>query len=287
MTPQFNNILLSSSLLWLNHVLANDGQGYYNVGTRFYPTNQRYNGYYAYSAPYKQFVFDSSVSGATIPTGIYVNNVFVGPGVSGFAGFNMEEGLALFSTQPPTSATISGNYSAREIAVKNISEQEESIVLEKKFINKNKTNPLVAASGYLSDQVPFPVAFMRVENDQNIEFAFGGEESSNRTLRISVFADSEYLMGAIKSLLVDKTRTYIPLHNIDENPLDRLGRLTGVYNFTGLYNSKVLSNNAAFISNISALDYNTQYLSEFKKINDAVYLTVVDIETQTIRFPRA
>src|SRR3990167_112076 len=98
--------VLTSTYLWVDHLFCNEGSGHINTNARFYKTNEIYNNYFYYTSPYNQFVADSSVSGATIITGLYINNVFVGTGTSGLYQIDYRRGAAVFSTGLPTTATI-------------------------------------------------------------------------------------------------------------------------------------------------------------------------------------
>ena len=76
MKTSLDNSIMSSMMLFIDNIVCNKAQGYTNHSSIFYSTNNLYNGLYTYSLPFKQIVADSSVSGANVLSGIYVNNTF-------------------------------------------------------------------------------------------------------------------------------------------------------------------------------------------------------------------
>ena len=74
MKPQFDNQVISSMLLWFDHTLLKEGEAYENVTGEFYSVSDSYAGYKTYASSYSQIVSDASITGATIPTGLYVGS---------------------------------------------------------------------------------------------------------------------------------------------------------------------------------------------------------------------
>lgn len=285
MKAQFNNYLLGSAILWLDNVLTNEGEAKYNVSTKFYPVNKAYAGVYCYASPYKQLGYDNTISGANVLTGIYLNNTFIGTGTSGFLGINMEEGLAMFSSQVPNGVVVSGSgYTVKEINVKSISEPQERILYTNAYYNKNR--PL-SVSGNLTNEQPLPAIYVRLDNAVNEEYSFGGEESSNRNIVLTLLATSEYDLDAMVSLIVDKTRSYIPIFTVDEMPLDNYKRLKNPnFSYSGVACTKINAAQAAFINEIQVYSFNSQVMSELRQINESLYPAIIELTTQMIRYPR-
>ena len=65
MTNQFDNLLLSSLVLYYDNKILDKGTAYTNVTSQFYATSGDVNGLYAYAAPFKPFVSDDSITNAT------------------------------------------------------------------------------------------------------------------------------------------------------------------------------------------------------------------------------
>src|SRR3954470_3966139 len=69
--------VVNSFYLWFDHQLLTKATAFQNVsGNLFYTQDDRLpDGFVPFASPFKQWVADSSVPGANIPTGIYVNGV--------------------------------------------------------------------------------------------------------------------------------------------------------------------------------------------------------------------
>ena len=80
MIEQFHHKFTNSFFLWFDNYLLTKGQAYTNTtGTFFNYTDERLpTGYKTFGSAYKQWVNDSSIAGATIPSGIYVNGTYSG-----------------------------------------------------------------------------------------------------------------------------------------------------------------------------------------------------------------
>ncbi len=284
MKPQFSNFLYSSSLLWLDHTILKYGEAFSNVGSKFYPTNQYYNGCYNYAAPFKQFVYDCSISGANVITGVYIDNNFVGTGVSGFIGINYQEGLAIFSAPLPPTAVVSGNYSTKELNTSSISEQDEYVLLEGKFFNKNV---ITRNTGNYTNQIPYPVIYARNEAGNNKAFSFGGEYCDKNTLNLTVIADSQYQLDAVVSILKDRKDTYFPIFTASEFPFNQLNSLrTGCFDYNSYFCSKIADGNSAYITEVGVSQIRSSFLTDLKGLNTSIYVAIIEIELEFLRYPR-
>ena len=79
MKAQFDNRVMSSLLLFVDHKLLNHGEAFDNHSSYFTEANQTYANYFNYSAPFKQLVSDVSIDGATVMTGVYLDDTFIIP----------------------------------------------------------------------------------------------------------------------------------------------------------------------------------------------------------------
>ena len=71
MKVQFENKIMSSLLLFIDHHLLSKGEAFTNHAGLFYPVTNLYNNYYTYAAPFKQMVNDDGVSNATVMKTVY------------------------------------------------------------------------------------------------------------------------------------------------------------------------------------------------------------------------
>ena len=283
MKPQFTNNIMSSFLLWLDNRILTRGEAYYSVGSKFYSTNTIYNGLYAYAAPYKQFIYDSSIPNTTVITGLYLNNNFISTGTSGFVGFNYEEGLALFN-QNVNSSVISGNYYAKEVNVKLMGESEEKILFETKYYKNGNVKNL---TGNYTNYQPFPIVYVSNDQGGNEPFALGGEDITSNIINCIVFSDSPFQLDALKSIFEDSERTCMPILTGSEFPFNAYGHLKSNFNYTGVQYTKFQQDTSiAFIEDVSNLKLNSELMADIKKVNPDVYTKIYQFNVETIRNPR-
>ena len=128
MKYQYENQVMSSFLLFVDNRITSEGSAYTNFYSYFYPTENLYNGYYTYSAPFKQLVVDDSIVGSTVMKSIYIDGSEKDIGEAGLAGINHYEGELYFTSE--VGGTISGNYSVKDFNVYLTNEPEEKILFE-------------------------------------------------------------------------------------------------------------------------------------------------------------
>jgi hypothetical protein len=69
MKAQFENEVMTSLMLYVDHYIMDRGQAYTNNNSSFYKISEDYTDYQVWAAPYKQLVCDHSVAGATVMSG--------------------------------------------------------------------------------------------------------------------------------------------------------------------------------------------------------------------------
>ena len=68
MKPQFQHEVTTSFVLWLDHYLLEKGTAFKNVTSDlYYLEDDRMPGFHTYSSPYKQWIFDKSVTDSKVP----------------------------------------------------------------------------------------------------------------------------------------------------------------------------------------------------------------------------
>lgn len=228
MKYQFDNLVLSSFKEFINNRILTTGEAFRNVTSNFYYVNGNINGYYVYAAPYQPMVYDSSINGATIPSGVYVNNVFVTPGTSGFIGFNYEKSQAIFSNY--INGTVRADYAVADYSLKFTTDPEQKILFENKYSLQPRVNQTV--TGLFNNQSSFPVLYIKTNGSINEAFSFGGTNETQIDIRIPILADSQFLLDATSSILRDCRYVSFPLLTTGELPFDQLGTyLTGGFNY--------------------------------------------------------
>ena len=192
MIPQYENEVMSNALLYLDNKICTKGQAYTNHSGLFYPSNNKYQGYYSYSSPFKQLVNDNSIAGANILSGIYVGSTFT-TGQAGALYVNHYNGQVHFSSDQG-SDKISGNYAIKDFSVAMTSKSEGEILFETKYKIRPKVNQTV--TGLNPNQETYPIIYLRSMGGSNQPFAFGGQDITTTNVRAVILADSTYKLDA-------------------------------------------------------------------------------------------
>jgi hypothetical protein len=118
MKETFNHQVTASFYLWFDNYLLDKGEAYINEVSAFYPSiDETLPGFSIYAAPYKQFVWDSSISGAKVLSGVYPTNtdIFLTRGQSGIK-FDYLNGRVFANTEitGQLAEYVENNYSGIE-----------------------------------------------------------------------------------------------------------------------------------------------------------------------------
>ena len=170
MKTQFENKVMSSFMLWVDHTLLDKGEAFTNHGSSFYEVNGLYYNYHAYGAPFKQFVTDSSITNATIMSGVYIGgdtvSDFKKTGQSPLVDINFEQGQVYLSAEE--SSSISGNYAVKDFNVYLTANAEQELLFENKIDLRPGTTQIV--SGLASEASTYPAIFIKNNGGSNDPF---------------------------------------------------------------------------------------------------------------------
>lgn len=286
MKPQYGNQIMSSALLWVDNLILAKGDAFTNRAINFYPISSPFSGIYTYSSPYSQFVYDSSILGASVPTGIYLDGSFLSTGVSGYLGTNYERGQVYFNTEIVGANRITGYFALKDLAVSLTEKDGAELLFETNLALRPRSN--VVPTGLNDNQITYPIIMLKNSENKNTPFAFGGEDLSEDTIDIYVLADSAFLLDATTSILRDAYASYVPIFAPTQMPFNYLGGLkNGSFNYTGIAYGKAAAGSGAFISSISASKINSRVFSEVTQLNDSVYFGEVEMTLEIARNPRA
>jgi hypothetical protein len=232
MIPQIDNQIISSFMLFLDHEIQRQGLAYSNKNGLFYPANSNTYGLNAYSCPYKQLCNDTSISGANVISGVYINGSYTPVGTNGLYAINHYEGSIYFSSPPAANAVISGNFAVKDFAVYLSDQPDYKIIFQSKYQSNPKYGE--TPSGIPLDVKVAPGIFLVPKNQENRAFAFAGLDDNYNRVRAIVVADSVYQRMAVSNIL--KNFRLKNLNLVLSTPFDYLGNITGQnsYNYTGL-----------------------------------------------------
>jgi len=278
MKAQLDNLLMSSMIMWLDNQLLGKGEAYKNFSSSFYPVTNIYNGFYTYGLPFKQVVCDSSINGANLLSGVYVNNIFVKVGQNDLTGINPYQGQVYFRASQ-NGNTLSGNYSVKDFNIYLTSQPEEELLFETEYKIKPKT--VQTATGLAIESITYPCIFLKNNGGTNIPFALGGQDDTIMQVRAIVLSDNMFSLDAVCSILKDTARCYIPL--IQNNPYNNFGSLqSGYYNYNSLISNIDISVNGFFIKEVNI----SKIFASLNIKNSQVFPAFIDFTLSNIRYPR-
>lgn len=282
MKVQLENLVLSSFYLWLNNFLSTKGEAFVNHGSQFYKINENINGLFAYAIPYGQMVSDTSVTGANVPTGLYINNVYTPIGSGGLIDINYDRGVALFSSE--ISGQISGNYGIKDFNIYTSEVSEQELLFEQSFNLRPKTNQTIR--GIELNENSFPCIYIVNKTVGNEPFAMGGVVMKVFNFSLFVFSDSKFQADAVASLLTDTYHKYLPIFYENEMPYNVYGGFSnGVpFNFKTEKSKKVMGSiDSLFIDSVNKVNLSQKINSEIRKMNPKVYFSILDFVLKTSR----
>jgi hypothetical protein len=288
MIPQFDNILMTSMLFWLDNKVLTKGEAYTNFQSFFYTVPNMYYGYYTYGAPYKQMVIDCSISGANIISGVYVNGQFTIPGQNNLTGIDSSNGQLYFSSPiVDPEKSLSGNYAVKDYSIYLTSKTEENLLFETAYQINPKTyqNP----TGLPLNAETYPVIYLKYQGGKNKPLAFGGYDQTVGNVRAIILSDSVFSLDAVTSIMRDTARELIPLMYPNEMPFNSLNSVNSpnhCFNYITSTANKANTDDYLYINEVNVTKTDTRILNATNSLNRNVYSAFVDFEVIKNRYPR-
>jgi len=287
MKPQFDNQVMSSLLLWFDNTILTKGEAFQNTTGQFYNVSAEYAGLDTYSTSYSQIVADASVTGATIPTGLYVGSNLVNVGEGGATGLysiDYNNGRSYWSGTQGNDVT--GSFAIKDFNTFLTNSTEDEILFQTQYTNRNKVSTVVP-TGLEPGTKTYPVVYLKNDGSHNDPFAFGGQDNTIFRARAIVIADSQFEIDAIGSLFRDQIHSNIGLFTAAEMPFNQYGyyRNDTQFNYTGVVNGKGDAE-LMFLEEVNISRFDRVMENEVRKFNPNVYSTLIDFEINKVRFPR-
>ena len=285
MKPTFSHNVVNSFFLWFDNFLMTKGDAYKTYTTKLYsnPDFRLGNDKVAYSSPYKQWVYDKSITGATIPSGFTVNGTFLPTGTSGMR-IDFDNGRIIFNSGVPTNLNISGTYSVKEINSYVTDQPEDNLIIEGKYINNSRFT--VVETGIAPYNPVTPCVFASLETAHNTAFAFGGEDETKCIFKVVAFCENLYQLDGVLSIFGDSYNEIFSVIPMTAHPLGEFNEIkTGLYPTGYDYNSvkKAYSSETLFISHVETSKIRDSVL---KELNPILHIGFLDFEIKAYRYPR-
>ena len=273
MKEQFVHTLTNSFMLWFDHFLLEKGEAFSNqTGTFYYtPDNFLDDSYVPFSSPYKQFVTDSSITGATLPTGI--------AGDSHYIDYDNGRIVETGSNYTPES-TITGTFAVKDFNIYFTNETEDDLVVENKY-ELNSRIPTYNESGIAPYDQVVPAIFLSTATMQNEGLAFGGEESTTVRANAVVLSDDPYKLDGVLSIFGDSHNEIFYPIPMSGHPTNEYGDLKdGTYSYNTLSNA-YNSNKPFLVDNVT-----TSKLTDKarKSLANDLYVGFIDFDLKIHRF---
>jgi hypothetical protein len=300
MQPQFQHKLITSFSLWLDNHLLTKAQAFRNVTgqTLIYNADSTLADQTVFSSAYKQWVFDSSIPGAT------VNNYISGLGYASLhralysdLKIDYNNGRIMYdsSTSAITSSTsLKANFAVKDFNIYVTDESEEDLVIENKYKSNSRYSSLTESTA-IEPYVPVtPAIFVTFQESQNKPFALGGMDETRTDVRCVVFAENSYQLDGALSVFNDATKSTFALLDFEDYPLNEYGDLKAgsetynlsdgdgnpYFNYTGLAASK---NSQFFIEEVIVSKLSDRIK---EKINPNLFIGFIDFQISKHRNPR-
>ena len=281
MKHQYQHNVTTSFAMWFDHHLLEKGEAFQNqTGVLSYYSDPRLpNSLKSFGSLYKQWVFDSSISGATVPSGVYVNGTFKGR--SDGVKIDYINGRVL-STGIPTGAAVTGSFAVKDYNIYLTNENEEDLIIENNNLAANQQFPWTGKYVQPYDQT-IPAVYIITEGFHNTPFAFGGEDESRSHIKCVVFSDTAYSLDGVLSIFADSTQKVFNLEDFSNYPINEYGDVkTPPYTYNDYYDDPT-PNAEMFIDHVVVSKLKD---SRSRTQNPKSFVGFIDFEIIKYRYPR-
>src|SRR6478736_436654 len=281
MKETYSHKAVQSFALWFEHFLLNKGQAYQNYSGSLYPTDDDridQDTYRTWSSPFKQWVYDSSVSGATICNGVYDQ--------SGQRGRN--EGIIfdynngrIVVTSGDSGTEFSAAYSIKDINTYVVDTEETKMIFDEAF-HINSRYGMIPESGVSPYGYAAPACFIMNPLTENKPWAFGGEQNTTNKFRAIVVSDDKFALDGCVSLFRDLGETIIPIVSLKDDPLNEYGDLkSGSYSYAQLAEDN--KDDYMFLEKVTASKITS---TQQTKLNPNLKYAIIDFYLSHPRVPK-
>jgi hypothetical protein len=283
--PQFIHKFTNSFMLWADNTLLQRGGAFTVTGGALthYSDTQLPDHLRAWGSPFKEWVTDSSVSGAVVPSGFYINGSFQTPSGDYF-NMDFQNGRVLTSGLS-SSQSITGSYSVKDFNIYLTNQDEEALIVEVCQNSNNQYNTIGTdiSTPYLPPYAQkIPAIFVNVQSQKNEPLALGGTDSSVIRANMVVFAKDPYQLDGVLGLFADTSDEVFKELPLEASPLNEWG---GLKNNRYSYTETVA---ASGTNNIFIDEVTTSKMTDSLRrgLKTELYVGFVDFSCAQYRNPR-
>ena len=282
MKSSFINELSASFLMFVDHEICHNAQGFLNItsGTLYPSTDSSFQNYTTYQSEYRQWIADGSISGVG---GNVANSINSGNNVINKLdnGLKIDYGMGrvfLDDSFPKNLTNLTASFSRKEFNVFLTSKDEMQLVMSDPISYSQ------AATGMSKSAEPYPLIYIKNFYGENQPFAFGGMDESQYEFRCTVLSNNAFKLDSINSTLQDCARknfSIIPSSGIPFNIFGDFKDTSSPYNYFDLCSE--FSNRSAYIDSVRISKFDEKIN---KVIKDGVWGGFIDFNIKTLRYPR-
>lgn len=300
MKPQYSHKLMTSFALWMDNYLLTKGEAYKNISghSLTYNADPQLPDKIIFSSAYKQWVYDSSVPGAT------VKNYISGAGYPTLSRqgqpdlkIDYDNGRIMFNDDNPVityTSSISADFAVKDFNIYPTDVDEESLIIDSNYQENARYSSLTDSTGIAPYTPVTPAIFVSLADGRNEPFALGGMDESINEFRCVVFAENPYQLDGALSIFRDSKNEAISFLEFDDHPHTAYGDLkTGnnTYNQSDAYDNPTFYYTglaAARADKVFVKDVYTSRMSNKLKeaINPELHIGFVDFIISDHRNPR-
>jgi hypothetical protein len=301
MKAQFDHILQSSFYLWFDNKLTTVAEAHYTPedGQLFDAFVEGANGsgldlpesLDAFYCADRQLVANGTGDfGEGEPSGVYVNNSFVGQGdlTTGLLIDHNEGRILVNAGTIASDATISGHFKRKEVNVYITNETEEQLLIQNDFILSDSADEptYLKEQSELGDRkYTLPAAFISLNSSSNEPFALGGLDDTRSVIRVVIITDSNYNLDAILSLYRDSQKCAFKLVEFEEFPFGEFFHTKEFpYYYPDFIGSHSSSRPPAFIDRVIVSKLFDRSGTQVPK---GLRIGFMDFEISNVRMPRS
>jgi hypothetical protein len=282
MKETFNHKLFTSFTIWFENQILRVGEAFENQTGIFYPqVDSSLPAYSTYTSPYKQFVYDSAISGANIISGVYPvgSNTFIPRGTSGLK-IDYQNGRILFNSGVNLKSGFSGRFATKEFNTYITNFDSSQFIFESaKGVNKNIN---YTATGIAPRIYKAPCAILTFSDSTNVGFAFGGEDMTKSTIRAIFISKDLWQQDGIHSIFRDTNNLPFPTIPSSSTPLNFFGDIkTGYFNYNDIISLYGTPGTMSWVDKV----YSSK-MSEKTNNNDNYYVSYLEFDINSVRYPR-
>lgn len=281
MKHQYQHNVTTSFAMWLDHHLLERGDAYKNhTGILTYYSDPRLpSSLKAFGSLYKQWVFDSSITGAVVPSGVYVNGAFKGRN----DGIKIDylNGRVL-STGIPTNAIVTGSFAVKDYNIYLTNENEDDLIIENNNLAANQKFPWTGKYVQPYDQT-IPAIYIAPEGFHNTPFAMGGEDETRSMFKCVVFAENPYSLDGVLSIFADTSQRVFKLQDFSTFPINEYGDAKAPPYIYDDYYDEAAPQAELFIDHVTVSKLKD---SRSRTQNPKSFVGFIDFEIIKYRYPR-